>query len=407
MVSIKTKKNGVLQEEGEILDLYYLYLCLFSADCWKPTGKSCSGWSNPVSHSFGCGSVHVNIHRFGIGELPVPSIVQVYYYLHLFISSVISIYYISPKLDVFRVFRDKAYETQWNYRLHEGSESWYQFLCAWFFACSCPVLTTRSTTTQQMTTKIEDNLPATRNKGCACSYNTSSNTGRYGSPTTDPSQDNPPSYAQMRLLRDLERSISKLTQLATGDCFMIWIILNWFSHFCLWLNQHPNFCCLLSHVFSRWINPSIWAHQNPHVGRFNSPMFVVAKISWDLHHLRIWSAALEFSPALGKILLETGCKYFFEILGKRKNLWISKWMIWGILFVLNFPGTLWCPPCHVIERLVHSIVEKLSFTSYKKNTSLRVIPTVTSYWHIFVTNPDILCAKIWRGREGEDNSDEI
>ena len=26
---------------------------------------------------------------------------------------------------------------------------------------------------------------------------------------------------------------------------------------------------------------------------------------------------------------------------------------------------------------------------------------------IFVTNPDILCAKIWRGREGEDNSDEI
>ena len=31
-----------------------------------------------------------------------------------------------------------------------------------------------------------------------------------------------------------------------------------------------------------------------------------------------------------------------------------------------------------------------------KITSLRVIPTVTSYWHIFVTNPDILCAKIWR-----------
>ena len=43
----------------------------------------------------------------------------------------------------------------------------------------------------------------------------------------------------------------------------------------------------------------------------------------------------------------------------------------------------------------------------KKITSLRVIPTVTSYWHIFVTNPDILCAKIWRGREGEDNSAEI
>ena len=42
-----------------------------------------------------------------------------------------------------------------------------------------------------------------------------------------------------------------------------------------------------------------------------------------------------------------------------------------------------------------------------KNTSLRVIPTVTSYYYIFVTNSDILCAKIWRGREGEDNSDEI
>ena len=39
-----------------------------------------------------------------------------------------------------------------------------------------------------------------------------------------------------------------------------------------------------------------------------------------------------------------------------------------------------------------------------KITSLRVIPTVTSYWNIFVTNSDILCAKIWRGREGEDNS---
>ena len=43
----------------------------------------------------------------------------------------------------------------------------------------------------------------------------------------------------------------------------------------------------------------------------------------------------------------------------------------------------------------------------RKITSLRVIPTVTSYWNIFVTNSDILCAKIWRGREGEDNSDEI
>ena len=31
-----------------------------------------------------------------------------------------------------------------------------------------------------------------------------------------------------------------------------------------------------------------------------------------------------------------------------------------------------------------------------KITSLRVIPTVTSYWHILVTNPDILCAKIIR-----------
>ena len=42
-------------------------------------------------------------------------------------------------------------------------------------------------------------------------------------------------------------------------------------------------------------------------------------------------------------------------------------------------------------------------------TSLRVIPAVTLYYYIFVTNSDILCAKIWRGREGEDNSnsDEI
>ena len=42
-------------------------------------------------------------------------------------------------------------------------------------------------------------------------------------------------------------------------------------------------------------------------------------------------------------------------------------------------------------------------------TSLRVIPSVTPYYYIFVTNSDILCAKIWRGREGEynSNSDEI
>ena len=32
-------------------------------------------------------------------------------------------------------------------------------------------------------------------------------------------------------------------------------------------------------------------------------------------------------------------------------------------------------------------------------TSLRVIPTVTSYYYIFVTNSDIFCAKIWRRRE--------
>ena len=37
---------------------------------------------------------------------------------------------------------------------------------------------------------------------------------------------------------------------------------------------------------------------------------------------------------------------------------------------------------------------------------LRLIPTVTSYC-IFVPNSDVLCAKIWRGRGGEDNSDEI
>ena len=40
-------------------------------------------------------------------------------------------------------------------------------------------------------------------------------------------------------------------------------------------------------------------------------------------------------------------------------------------------------------------------------TSFRVIPTMTLYYYTFVTNSDILCAKIWRGREGEDNSDEI
>ena len=42
-----------------------------------------------------------------------------------------------------------------------------------------------------------------------------------------------------------------------------------------------------------------------------------------------------------------------------------------------------------------------------KIISLRVIPTVTSYYYIFVTNSDILCVKIWREREGQDNPDEI
>ena len=40
-------------------------------------------------------------------------------------------------------------------------------------------------------------------------------------------------------------------------------------------------------------------------------------------------------------------------------------------------------------------------------TSLRVIPAVTSDYYIFVTNSDVLCAKIWRRRKGEDNFDEI
>ena len=64
----------------------------------------------------------------------------------------------------------------------------------------------------------------------------------------------------------------------------------------------------------------------------------------------------------------------------------------------------------VVDRVAQNIHEDSIFLApavATKITSLRVIPTVTSYWHIFVTNPDILCAKIWRGREGEDNSDEI
>ena len=32
-------------------------------------------------------------------------------------------------------------------------------------------------------------------------------------------------------------------------------------------------------------------------------------------------------------------------------------------------------------------------------TSLRVIPTVTSYYHIFVPISDILCAKLWKDEE--------
>ena len=42
-----------------------------------------------------------------------------------------------------------------------------------------------------------------------------------------------------------------------------------------------------------------------------------------------------------------------------------------------------------------------------ETTLPRVIPTVTSYYYISVPNSDILCAKIWRGRGGEENSDEI
>ena len=52
------------------------------------------------------------------------------------------------------------------------------------------------------------------------------------------------------------------------------------------------------------------------------------------------------------------------------------------------------------------IVEASRAGPQKKITSLRVIPTVTSYY-TFVTNSDILCAQIWREREGDDNSDEI
>ena len=63
-------------------------------------------------------------------------------------------------------------------------------------------------------------------------------------------------------------------------------------------------------------------------------------------------------------------------------------------------GQLLC--CHLADTQ-----KKSWFLLLDKITSLRVIPTVTSYWNIFVTNSDILCAKIWRGREGEDNSDEI
>ena len=45
------------------------------------------------------------------------------------------------------------------------------------------------------------------------------------------------------------------------------------------------------------------------------------------------------------------------------------------------------------------------FNQQPKIILLRTIPTVTSYYYIFAPNFDILCAKIWRGRGGEDNSD--
>ena len=44
---------------------------------------------------------------------------------------------------------------------------------------------------------------------------------------------------------------------------------------------------------------------------------------------------------------------------------------------------------------------------YTQNYFTSSDPTVTSYYYIFVPNSDILCAQIWRGRGGEDNSDEI
>ena len=86
----------------------------------------------------------------------------------------------------------------------------------------------------------------------------------------------------------------------------------------------------------------------------------------------------------------SACKWIIHQLIGFMNSWV-----WYRLEVVlqNFENTM--SYCHTPKE------------GSKKNTLLRVIPTVTSYYYIFVPNSDILCAKIRRGRGGEDNSDEI
>ena len=73
-------------------------------------------------------------------------------------------------------------------------------------------------------------------------------------------------------------------------------------------------------------------------------------------------------------------------------------------WVFFFPVPLWWRLLWTKPYVFTHLFQRTARPDEARITSLRVIPTVTSYYYIFVPNSDILCAKIWRGREGEDNS---
>ena len=172
-----------------------------------------------------------------------------------------------------------------------------------------------------------------------------------------------------------------------------WLLANTVLFCCcnaIYLWRHICWDVLYLFLFS--VSLYVWAPIYIHIVNDSLPGFDIQQLSYMMHSLSadvccticcIWSFVYIYTFVYDWLTLQKFVCYYLLLIW-RVSTPLSKGFLVSSNVVKRDASTQllhfeWSPPWHHI----------------------------ISYYDVFVTNSDILCAKIWRGREGEDNSDEI